>query len=35
MASCPIDIVGLYKDMGPLHGDDFYMTLIFALEFFD
>jgi hypothetical protein len=35
MASCPIDIVGLCKDMRPLHGEDFYMVLIFALDFFN
>jgi hypothetical protein len=35
LASCPIDIAGLYKDLGPLHGDDFYMALILALDFFN
>ena len=35
MASCPIEITGLPKDMGPLSGEDFYMVLILALEFFD
>ncbi len=34
-ASCPIEIVGRYGNVGPLHGDDFYMALLFALEFFD
>jgi hypothetical protein len=34
IASCPIEIAGLFKDI-PLSGDDFYMVLIFALEFFD
>lgn len=34
-AACPIDIVGLINGIGPLHGDDLYTALIFALEFFD
>lgn len=35
IAYCPIELAGLFKEEGPLIGDDFYMVLIFALEFFD
>jgi hypothetical protein len=32
-ACCPMEIVGLLPNMRALHGSDFYMVLIFALDF--
>lgn len=34
-AACPIEIAGLYDNMGPMPGRDSYAALISALEFFD
>ena len=34
-AACPLEIAGLYDNMGPMLGRDFYEALISALEFFD
>jgi hypothetical protein len=34
-ACCPMEIVGLLPNMRALHGMDFYMVLIFALDFFN
>jgi hypothetical protein len=35
MGACPIEIAGLYKNMGPMLSDDLYTALLMALEFFD
>jgi hypothetical protein len=34
-AACPAEIAGLYGNIGPMRGRDFYEALISALEFFD
>jgi hypothetical protein len=34
-ACCPMEVVGLHDNMGAWHGEDFYMVLIFALDFFN
>ncbi len=34
-AACPLEIAGLYDNMGPMLGRNFYEALISALEFFD
>lgn len=34
-AACPMEIAGLSPDMPALHGEDIYMVLIFALDFFN
>jgi hypothetical protein len=34
-ACCPMEMMGLLSDMRALHGEDFYMVLIFALDFFN
>ena len=33
--ACPLEIAGLYGNMGPMPGRDSYEALIAALEFFD
>jgi hypothetical protein len=35
IAACPVEIAGMFKDRMPFSGDDFYMALILALDFFD
>jgi hypothetical protein len=35
MATCPMELAGIFKDAHPSYGEDFYTALISALEFFE